>query len=147
MKLYRSIGETELNALLNDIVITGRYKNADEQYNTGSLNNVVCFFAEPIRWKDARHQFHISIEIDDDDKRIVERGVGTYMAAKAFATTKIWTGRKGSVKYELPEAYLSEYSVKDVRIVDGLYRYAKWYIRDIINPLLEKYSNIELGQF
>lgn len=140
MLIYRSIGIMELLVLLNDKTVNGRYNNSTEKQNDSTDDNIVCFFTAPYRWQDKNHRFHIILDIKENDKRIVGKGKGIYFAAKNFAETKVWTGRKGSVEYFLPEIYLSNYSASDIISIDGIQTFASHFIKSNIEPFLNKYK-------
>lgn len=136
MIVYRSIGESELFTLINGSTVKGQFDCYKEVQCSSRRKNAICLFTEKIRWYDKAHCFFVVLDIP---KEKLSFGKGIYYAAKTFATTKVWTGRTGSVTYELDEAYTNSYSIKNVK---GIYlgnRYANWYREKVINPLLEKY--------
>ncbi len=115
---YRSVGISELNALLNGESIFGRYDNSSEPQNTSDLQNVVACFEDKIRWDDKYHRFFLELCVPVT--AIAGYGTGTYYASKKFAKTKIWTGRRGSVRYDLKEIYLPEYDIRDVVSINNI---------------------------
>ena len=112
MILYRSIGLTELNMLIKIGTVNGRYNILNERQSSGTMIDAICTFTEPIKWHDKNHQFFIILDIPES--QIIEYGTGKYYAAKNFADTKIWTGRRGKTEYLLNEAYLSNYSIQNI---------------------------------
>lgn len=138
MILYRSIGDSELTALLMDGHVHGRYNNATEAQNNSELNKVCCFFTDEIRWTDGCHSYFLKVDVPSE--KILQTGVGVYYASKDFAKTKIWTGRRGSVEYKLGEVYVSEYSLADVKSIFGLHRFTNTHISHNIAPILEPFG-------
>lgn len=108
---YRSIGEKELYKLLNGETIHGQFDNSAERQNESNEKDVVCFFTKPYAWHDKRHQFTIKCKLNPDK---LSYGSGVYYAAKNLDKTKIWTGRRGKVEYNLDEIYAKSYDINNV---------------------------------
>lgn len=138
MILYRTIGYAELQAILIDGHVHGRYNNSTEKQNNSNLKKVCCFFNEEIHWQDGTHEYFIVVDIPED--KVVGTGVGTYYASKSFAKTKIWTGRRGSEEYKLDEVYTSGYSIENIKEIHGLHKFTDTYINAEIKPLLDPYG-------
>lgn len=113
MILRRSIGDTEMYALLHGDVIKGRYNIANEgQSSCHKKGNFVCFFVDDYWWIDTKsHRFCITVDIPEDR---LSFGEGIYYAAASMAKTHIWSGKRGNELYVLKEAYVKKYSIKDV---------------------------------
>lgn len=111
MRLYRSIGENELNTLLKKCPVVGKYHCSTERQNTCSLQNAVCFFVDQFHWSDVNHKFVVVVDIPNT---LLEFGVGTYYAPKSLKNTKVWTGKTGEYVYGIREAYIDNYSLNDV---------------------------------
>ena len=141
MILYRSIGQSELTALLLDGHVHGRYDNSVEKQNDSTLKKVCCFFTEALRWLDGCHDFFIEVDIPND--RIIGKGVGVYYAPKNLKQTYVWTGRRGSVEYHFDEVYINEYSLSDIKTIRGLHKFTDNHINTEIKPILDKF-NIEI---
>lgn len=138
VKLYRSIGDSELMALLIDGHVHGRYNNSYEAQNNSNLEKVCACFIKPYRWFDKKHKYFIEIEIERI--RVLEFGKGLYYASKKFGQTKIWTGRIGKTEYWLEEAYISLYCISDVKSIKGLSKFSEKYLKDEIDPILDQYG-------
>lgn len=138
MRLYRSIGKTELQKLLREVRVRGMYDCAFESQNKTKLNNVICTFTQDFRWKDKDHLFYIIMEIPDE--RIIEKNEATYYVSKDAIKNRIWSGRDGQEILKMEEAYLDEYSIDDVVAIKGIKHYANWYIEEHIKPISEKYG-------
>lgn len=137
MKLYRSIGESELMKIIHHVPVRGMYDNAFDPQNTSDLNNILCCFVEEIRWKDNEHQFFLELDIPEDR---IQFGTGTYFVPKDMGKNKIWTGRRGSTKVELKEAYLDSYTVQDIIKISGIFdQYANWFYNENVKPLADEY--------
>lgn len=108
---YRSIGEKELQMLLNGETIYGQFDNSAERQNDSNEKDVVGFFAKPYAWHDKRHRFTVKCRLNPDE---LSYGNGVYYAAKDLDKTKIWTGRRGKVEYNLDEMYAKSYDINDV---------------------------------
>lgn len=111
-KLYRNIGEIELNKLLNGQTIEGGYNLSREPQSTADYKNVICTFTEKIVWNKPNSDYHeyiITLEVPTE--LITKKGYGIYHASKEFENTKIWTGYRGKTKYEIPEVYLDNYNI------------------------------------
>jgi hypothetical protein len=113
---YRSISKNEFFKLLDGETIKGTFDNSQEKQTTSNAANVVAFYKNKYRWKDARHVFFIKCKFNESD--IVDTGIGTYYASKDFAKTKVWTGRRGNTEYQLDEFYVSEYNLDNVVAFD-----------------------------
>lgn len=150
MKLYRSIGDEEFVTLLQGRDIIGKYHSFNEREhiiktnNAESLGNVVCFFTERIAWKDRYHKIFIEIEIPNEKLYF---GTGIYYAAKSLEKTKIWSGRRGNIRYEFQEAYVEKYNSSNVRAIFVGNRYADWYIKKYVLPWAKKNGIIVLENF
>ena len=117
--LHRSISAIELRYLLEGREITGRYDIASEKQSQSKVRvPVIQTFAADVWWTDIYHKHLVILEVPESR---IRRGVGDYWAQKNFAKTHIWTGRTGSEHYFIPEAYLTSYSLKDVKCI-GLYQ-------------------------
>lgn len=117
--LRRSISDIELRQLLEGRDITGRYNIANEKQSQSKIKTpVIQAFEAEVWWTDRYHRHLVILEVPESR---IKRGVGDYWASKEFAKTHIWTGRTGSEHYYIPEAYLTDYSIKDVRCI-GLYQ-------------------------
>ena len=138
MKLYRSIGEKELQKLLREVRVRGMYDCAFESQNKTELNNVICTFTQDFRWKDKDHIFYIIMEIPND--RIIEINKSTYYVSKDAIKNRIWSGRDGQEILKMEEAYLDEYGIDDIVTIKGINHYANWYIEENIKPVAEKYG-------
>src|SRR5574344_654305 len=116
MKLYRSLSVNELDRLLKDGTVAGRYNLSTEKQSTGVLPQAVCFFAEeePFWWMDSVHKVFVIIDIPESECTF---GSGTYFAARDLAKSRIWSGKKGKTEYHIREAYLDHYSLKDIAAV------------------------------
>lgn len=137
MILYRSIGEKELNKLLREVTVRGMYDCHTEGQNSVSCDNVVCCFTDKFRWKDKDHLFFLTLEIPEEDCIF---GKGHYWISKQAIKEKVWTGREGSENFEIKEAYIDHYGIQNVKEIDGLDHYAKWYIEEQIKPIAKKYN-------
>lgn len=111
MILYRSIGIEEFKKLINGDNIEGRYDLSKERQSTSNLKNVICFFTDEYWWLDKSHT--ICIKLDIPENRL-QFGIGTYYAPKILAKTRVWSGRRGTEKYNLGEAYSLKYNIQDV---------------------------------
>lgn len=118
MIVYRNIGSSELISLFDGKTIYGKFSNSCESQNTSNLDEVLCCFIKKIHWVDKFHKFLVAIEVPED--RILEKGIGTYFASDKFAKTGVWTGRRGSHKYKLEEAYIKSYDIKDVISINDI---------------------------
>lgn len=116
MIIYRNIGPEELLCLFNGKTVYGKFSSSCEAQNTSNLDEVICCFADKVRWVDKFHQFLVALEIPEE--RILERGIGTYFASEKFAKTGVWTGRRGSHKYKLKEVYIKSYDINDVSSIN-----------------------------
>ena len=140
MLLYRCVGLNEMNNLIGYSgeckVIMGNYNLSTEEQSTGNMIGAISFFCEPYLWLDSRHKVVVICDIPEDR---LQFGKGVYFAAKGFEKTKVWTGRRGSVRYELDEAYTASYSITDVK---GM---SVWngFNRDYQNRYYNRY--LELG--
>ena len=120
MLLHRNIGSSELIALVRDGKVHGTYDITNGHDiildNEGEQEQapVVCFFASDYWWIDDDHTYEIWVDIPDFK---VTLGKGIYYANKDFDRTHVWNGRKGDIRYEVPEAYVTEYSVFDIRLI------------------------------
>lgn len=139
---YRSIGYEEFSILVKaNNPVYGRRCWKGFDYTTCSADyGVVCFFQEPYYWHDKKHVIDIQVDLKNPIL-----GVGTYMSAKSFEKTRIWTGREGKTKYELPEAYVRCYWPKQIMKIDLHNKYANWFVREKVIPFCKKY-HIELLQ-
>ena len=138
MRLYRSIGEKELQKLLREIRVRGMFDCEFESQNKTKLNNVICTFTKDFRWKDKEHIFYIIMEIPDE--RIIEKNEAIYYVSKEAIKSKVWSGRDGQEIYKIEEAYLDSYDINDIVTIKGINHYASWYINERIKPISEKYG-------
>lgn len=140
---YRSLGETELNFLiLSENPVYGQQK-INNYIGCGCQNNkygMVSFFKELYKWADASHKYDVVVDLS---KREVEEGIGTYLAAKDFGKTKVWTGREGKTEYKIEELYTRFYEPSDILSLNIRGRFADSYVNRVILPFCEKY-NIKL---
>lgn len=111
MLLIRCIGIYEFYELLKGNNIQGRYNIGNEVQSTGVGNNKVCAFVDEVYWLDKKHKMVAILNIPEDR---LSFGTGDYWAAKSFAKTHVWSGRKGSVQYFIREAYFDSYNITDV---------------------------------
>lgn len=109
---YRSIGLAEFQELLLGHTIKGKFNNSTQDQNNSNLDNVVCFFKNKIIWKDSQHEILIKCQFNSDD--VLGNGIGDYWASKDFATTGVWTGRRGKTNYKLDEFYVKEYNLHNI---------------------------------
>lgn len=128
MKLYRSIGEDELGSILKGSIVQGRYNCKTEHQNSTNEENTCCFFVDEVRWRDKQHQFVIVVDIPIE---CLSFGIGKYWASKEMKNTKTWTGRNGSELYKIREAYISSYSIVDVKEIYLFGHFAKWVVDKI----------------
>lgn len=140
MILYRSIGLTELNMLIKTGTVNGRYHILNERQSSGTIIDAICTFTEPIKWYDKNHQFFVILDIPES--QIAEYGTGKYYAAKNFADTKVWTGRRGKTEYILNEAYLSNYSIQNVVKV---YAYSPNFTTTTFNELKSELNKFNIN--
>lgn len=113
--LYRNIGRKELEKLLSGQVIVGYYNLSHERQSSAHYDRVVCTYKDKIIWKFSNsdsHQYIIKLSVPKS--ACLKTGIGTYFASKQFKTTKVWTGRRGSVQYELEEVYLDSYDISNL---------------------------------
>lgn len=146
MRVYRSIGDSELQKLMNEEIIEGKYcsfKPSENIIKTNDLKSAVCFFTERFRWKDAEHKIFLEVEIPDKE---LSFGIGIYYAAKNLMKTKTWSGRRGSTRYELNEAYTKEYDSSNVRAIYFGDRYANWFQEKVLE-WAKKYGILVLENF
>lgn len=121
---YRTIGIDELNMLLyarNPIYGRRKWQDhwecgCDSQYPYG----IVCFFKEPILFKDKKHIFQIAVSLDSPME-----GVGDYDVGKDFNKTKKFTGR-GKINIKIPELYVRSYSLEQVKAINLRGYFANW---------------------
>ena len=109
---YRSIGLSEFYELLDNREIMGKFSNSEEKQNNSNLDNIICFFKDKIMWKNVNHEILIKCQFNEKD--IIDFGTGQYWASKDFAKTKVWTGRRGTVSYNLDEFYVKKYTLNNV---------------------------------
>lgn len=140
MRLYRSIGLTELNMLIKTGTVNGRYQILNERQSSGTIIDAICTFIEPIKWHDKNHQFFVVLNVSES--QIAEYGKGKYYAAKNFADTKIWTGRRGKTEYILNEAYLFNYSIQNVV---KIYAYSKDFTTTTFNELTSELTKFNIN--
>lgn len=140
MILYRTIGLTELNILIKTGTVNGRYHILNECQSSGTIIDAICTFTEPIKWHDKNHQFFVILDIPES--QIIEHGTGKYYAAKNFAETKIWTGRRGKTEYILNEAYLSNYSIQNVV---KIYAYSPDFTTTTFNELTSELTKFNIN--
>lgn len=113
--LYRNVGDIELLRLLSGETIHGKYDLSKERQSSENFTNVVCTYTEKIIWdipNSNRHQYLLVLQVPT--KWLTQKGIGTYYASKKFAETKIWTGRRGKVEYNIDEVYLNSYDIGSV---------------------------------
>lgn len=113
--LYRNVGDIELLRLLSGETIHGKYNLSKERQSSENFTNVVCTYTEKIIWdipNSNRHQYLLVLQVPT--KWLTQKGIGTYYASKKFAETKIWTGGRGTIKYEIDEVYLDSYDIGSV---------------------------------
>lgn len=144
VECYRTIGYDEFYDLLDKKTIKGKYSNSTEKQNTSNVDNVVCFFKEPITWLDKEHVFMIKCKFND----ILDQGQGKYYASKDFGETSIWTGRRGKTEYNLDEIYVPEYNIDNVEafVLKGNSENPIEYLQeqlDYTNKWLEVYNQRE----
>lgn len=113
MILRRSIGDTEMWALLSGDTIQGRFEcNKNSQCGLRKKGKYICFFVDDYWWIDNNeHRFCITVDIPED-KLIF--GEGIYYAGASMKKTHIWSGKRGNEAYYLKEAYVKSYSIKDI---------------------------------
>ena len=140
MKLYRSIGEKEFLDLIGGKTIIGRYCCKTEPQNTCDEENVCCFFVDELLWQDTNHKFLIVVDIPQE---YLSFGIGKYYASKNLRKTKTWSGRNGGENYKIREAYVSSYSLEDVKEIFLFNHFANHFVETIKNKLI-KGKNISL---
>lgn len=128
---YRSIGDEELDLLLNGETIIGRFDSSSEKQTTSNQSNAIYFFEKPYMWSDKYHRFMVEVKIPIKD---INKSVGTYFASSDLNDTKIWTGRRGKTKYELDEFSIKKYSIKDVNA---------FIFKDSLEETMNRYFNEE----
>ena len=134
---YRSIGESELYALLAENPVYGKRK-WDNRTESGCTlpYGAVSFFLNDLKWRDAEHLIDIEVALPND----MQKGMATYWAAADFAKTGIWTGRKGNTKYDIEEGYVRCYHPEDIISINLRFRYAGHFVETLIKPFCEKYG-------
>lgn len=137
MLLYRSIGEKELFKLLDGDIIYGQYNCSKEIQNSSKKTNAICCFVEKYFWSDSKHKFFVILDIPNNQ---IELGNGFYDASKNLSKTKIWSGRRGNTTYTIQEAYIDEYSYKNVRTIYLGNYFTKRRMKEYVLPKLEKYN-------
>lgn len=140
MTLYRSISPTELKLLIIKDKVNGNFPCSKEEQTTCNEDNVVCFFVDKNFWRDSWHNIFLEVDIPEEE---LVFGTGTYYAAKNFAETHIWTGRRGHVKYELKEAYSKTYSTSNVKKICVNHSLSVVDKENYLYPWIEK-NNIKL---
>lgn len=137
MLLYRSIGQTELKKIINEIPVRGIYDCELEPQTTCDKNNVICLFTQPFKWTDKAHTFHLTLDIPDSE---ITFGKAYYYMSKNAVKTKQWSGRYGEECVTFDEAYIDQYTIDNVLQIEGICAaYAKWYI-DTFRHTLEKHN-------
>ena len=150
MKLYRSIGTKELDILMAGKEVNGQYNSFNfrehiiKTNDAERLENIVCFFTDRIRWKDAEHYVFLEAEISDKELTF---GIGIYHAAKSLAKTNTWSGRWGNTRYEFQEAYINKYDESNITAIYIGDKYADWYVEKYIVPWTKKNGIILLEKF
>lgn len=137
MRLYRSIGQSELETLFfQKQPVVGKYHCNVELRNSSNLQNAICFFLDEIRWEDRNHEFFIVLDIPHTR---LEFGIGRYSAAESLKKSQIWTGKYGKYEYGLREAYTDVYSLEDIKEIYIFDHFNSDY-REMIKRTCEKYD-------
>ena len=142
IKGYRSIGEAELEMLLDGDTIKGRFDSSSENQTSSDSKNVIYFFKDPYMWKDKYHKFMIEAEFDISD---TSASTGTYYASDKMRDTRIWTGRRGNTEYKLDEFTVNEYNIDNVTafISEGPIEELihSYYNNEYSNELIDRLKN------
>lgn len=138
---YRSIGYDEIQFLINsENPVYGRFKYSHLPESGCTLPyGAISFFADDIKWHDGSHKVDIVVDLPDD----AQRGIATYMAAKSFGDTKIFTGKAGKTEFKVEEIYVRCYDPDDIVSIDLNGLYANHFIESGVKPFCERH-NIKL---
>ena len=134
---YRSIGESELYALLAENPIYGKRKwDNHEESGCALPYGAVSFFVNDLKWRDITHCIDITVALPND----VQTGMATYWASAEFGKTGVWTGRKGNTKHEIEEGYVRCYYPEDIISINLRFHFAGHFVERQVKPFCEKYG-------
>lgn len=138
---YRTIGYEEIKFLINaENPVYGRFKYSNLAESGCTLPyGAISFFVDDIKWHDSNHKVDIVVSLPDN----TQKGTATYMAAKSFGDTKIFTGKTGKTEFKVEEAYARCYEPKDIISMELNGLFANHFIQSAVKPFCEKY-NIKL---
>ena len=134
---YRSVGESELYALLAENPVYGKRKwDNVEESGCDLPYGAISFFLNDLKWRDPEHLIDIEVALPAD----TQTGMATYWASQEFGKTGIWTGRRGNTKYDIEEAYVRCYRPEDIISMNLRFRYAGHFVERVLKPFCEKYN-------